>query len=167
MYHFHKIPYFSQDSHREIYEYTAPFFKKGRPELLVYANRKKNRTTTVKDNNNNELRQLSPSPDNYQNVIEQVKSIEKEQKLIESELSNLRKDNKILWEEMLASKESYHRHEKEIFKILHFLTILTSSINLPEKSIESNSKSKKLCNILLVVILIRSTMNNNNRALFR
>lgn len=111
MYHFHKIPHVLQGTaDDEIWEFTAPYFRKGRPELLIHANRKNNR-----NNNNNEQ---PPASADLTNLVQDI-SIQQEQ--ITKELASLRRAHEIMRQE---TREKHQRQEQAIFKILQFLNAL-------------------------------------------
>ncbi|ORE20933.1 hypothetical protein BCV71DRAFT_241933 [Rhizopus microsporus] len=118
MYDFHKIPHLQQgvlisdsNSH-EIWEFSNPHFQRGRPDLLILVTRKKN-----KDRDN-----MDGDAPSIASLADDLALIKKHQETIGNQLKELHRDNEILWQETLNSREKYHRHQEAIEKILLFLT---------------------------------------------
>ncbi|PHZ15097.1 uncharacterized protein RHIMIDRAFT_271316 [Rhizopus microsporus ATCC 52813] len=118
MYDFHKIPHLQQgvlisdsNSH-EIWEFSNPHFQRGRPDLLILVTRKKN-----KDRDN-----MDGDAPSVASLADDLALIKKHQETIGNQLKELHRDNEILWQETLNSREKYHRHQEAIEKILLFLT---------------------------------------------
>ncbi|KAG1452502.1 hypothetical protein G6F56_007803 [Rhizopus delemar] len=122
MYDFHKIPHIQQgvmiaESAYEIWEFSNPYFQRGRPDQLILVTRKKNKE---KDTMNSD----SPTISSLAEDIEIVKAY---QKSIGDQLKNLHRDNEIIWHETLNSRDKYYKHQEAIHKILLFLTAVFST----------------------------------------
>ncbi|KAG1049381.1 hypothetical protein G6F43_008287 [Rhizopus delemar] len=121
MYDFHKIPHIQQgvmiaENEHEIWEFSNPHFQKGRPDLLILVTRKKNKDRDATDG---DLKNTTYFADNL--II-----VKKNQIAMGDQLKELQRDNEILWQETLSSREKYHRHQEAIEKILLFLTAVFS-----------------------------------------
>ncbi|KAG1162097.1 hypothetical protein G6F37_002457 [Rhizopus arrhizus] len=121
MYDFHKIPHIQQgvmiaENEHEIWEFSNPHFQKGRPDLLILVTRKKNKD---RDPTDGDLKNTTYFADNL--II-----VKKHQTAMGDQLKELQRDNEILWQETLNSREKYHRHQEAIEKILLFLTAVFS-----------------------------------------
>ncbi|KAG0778840.1 hypothetical protein G6F62_010790 [Rhizopus arrhizus] len=121
MYDFHKIPHIQQgvmiaENEHEIWEFSNPHFQKGRPDLLILVTRKKNKDRDATDG---DLKNTTYFADNL--II-----VKKHQTAMGDQLKELQRDNEILWQETLNSREKYHRHQEAIEKILLFLTAVFS-----------------------------------------
>ncbi|CEG73325.1 hypothetical protein RMATCC62417_08733 [Rhizopus microsporus] len=98
MYDFHKIPHLQQgvlisDSNsHEIWEFSNPHFQRDGDVPSVAS------------------------------LADDLALIKKHQETIGNQLKELHRDNEILWQETLNSREKYHRHQEAIEKILLFLT---------------------------------------------
>ncbi|KAG0897537.1 hypothetical protein G6F34_006388 [Rhizopus arrhizus] len=122
MYDFHKIPHIQQgvmisESDHEIWEFSNPHFQRGRSDLLILVTRKKNKNRDTTDGD---------AP-NINTLAEDLTLVKKHQATIGSQLMDLHRDNEILWQETLTSREKYHRHQEAIEKILLFLTAVFST----------------------------------------
>ncbi|KAG1277626.1 hypothetical protein G6F62_010899 [Rhizopus arrhizus] len=118
MYDFHKMPHIRQDVNpSEIWEFSNPHFQQNRSDLLVLVTRKRNRDRDETDGEKVNLGTL----------LKEITSIKKHQNNITADLSNLRRDNELIWKETLAAREKHQRHEQVISKILQFLTIVFSN----------------------------------------
>ncbi|KAG1013024.1 hypothetical protein G6F27_002256 [Rhizopus arrhizus] len=122
MYNFHKIPHIQQgvmisESDHEIWEFSNPHFQRGRSDLLILVTRKKNKDRDTTDGD---------AP-NINTLAEDLTLVKKHQATIGSQLMDLHRDNEILWQETLTSREKYHRHQEAIEKILLFLTAVFST----------------------------------------
>lgn len=127
MYDFHKIPHVKQgvlanrdNSDNEIWEFSNSHFQRSRPDLLVLVTRKRNR-----DRDETDSEQI-----NLNGLLKEIIAIKKHQNNITADLSNLRRDNEIIWQEALSSREKHQKHQEVIAKILQFLTIVFSNEQL-------------------------------------
>ncbi|KAL7324955.1 Heat shock transcription factor, variant 2 [Mucor circinelloides] len=125
MYDFHKVPHLQQgvliaEAEHEIWEFSNPHFQRGRPDLLVLVTRKRNRDRDAIDSETVTLSTLAQDLD----------ALKKHQSTIGTELSDLHRDNEILWQETLNAREKYQRHQEAIEKILQFLTAIFANDNL-------------------------------------
>lgn len=125
MYDFHKVPHLQQgvliaEAEHEIWEFSNPHFQRGRPDLLVLVTRKRNRDRDAIDSETVTLSTLA----------QDIDVLKKHQSNIDTELSDLHRDNEILWQETLNSREKYQRHQEAIEKILQFLTAIFANDNL-------------------------------------
>lgn len=125
MYDFHKVPHLQQgvliaadNTENEVWEFSHPQFKRGRPDLLISVTRKRNRDR-------------EHAPDTKQvdlgSIVKDLTAIKKHQTSITADLSNLHKDNEMIWKEALIAREKHQRHQKIISKILQFLTVVFSN----------------------------------------
>ncbi|KAG1160495.1 hypothetical protein G6F37_003929 [Rhizopus arrhizus] len=122
MYDFHKIPHIQQgviisESDNEIWEFSNPHFQRGRSDLLILVTRKKNKDRDTTDGD---------AP-NINTLAEDLTLVKKHRATIGSQLMDLHRDNEILWQETLTSREKYHRHQEAIEKFLLFLTAVFST----------------------------------------
>jgi heat shock transcription factor len=117
MYGFRKIPHVLQVN--EIWEFAAPYFQQGRPDLLTFANRKKNRN---KQQQQSSLDQLTMSM-----LLQEITDMKNQQQHITKELRGLIKEQKAIQRESSAIRERYEKHEQVMSKIINFMSILLSS----------------------------------------
>lgn len=142
MYDFHKIPHVKQgvlanrdNSDNEIWEFSNSHFQRSRPDLLVLVTRKRNR-----DHDETDSEQI-----NLHGLLKEITAIKKHQNNITADLSNLRRDNEIIWQEILSSREKHQKHQEVIAKILQFLTIVFSNEQLAycaSQSLEQHQQQK-------------------------
>ncbi|CEI97004.1 hypothetical protein RMCBS344292_11147 [Rhizopus microsporus] len=142
MYDFHKIPHVKQgvlvnqdNSNNEIWEFSNSHFQRSRPDLLVLVTRKRNR-----DRDETDSEQI-----NLNGLLKEIIAIKKHQNNITADLSNLRRDNEIIWQEALSSREKHQKHQEVIAKILQFLTIVFSNEQLAfcaSQSLEQHQQQK-------------------------
>ncbi|ORE19177.1 hypothetical protein BCV71DRAFT_178091 [Rhizopus microsporus] len=143
MYDFHKIPHVKQgvlinrdNSNNEIWEFSNSHFQRSRPDLLVLVTRKRNR-----DRDETDSEQV-----NLNGLLKEIIAIKKHQNNITADLSNLRRDNEIIWQEVLSSREKHQKHQEVIAKILQFLTIVFSNEQLAfcaSQSLEQHQQQQK------------------------
>ncbi|KAI8880226.1 hypothetical protein K501DRAFT_335554 [Backusella circina FSU 941] len=122
MYDFHKVPHLQQcvliaENDHEIWEFSNPHFRQGRPDLLTLVTRKRNRDKDTVDTEDVSLSTL----------VTDLSLLKKHQATIGSDLHDLRRDNEILWQETLNAREKYQRHQDAIEKIIQFLTTIFSN----------------------------------------
>lgn len=141
MYGFHKIPHLHQGALRsepdtDYWHYEHPHFIRGQPELLGLIQRKKQAAATA-DETSLDLRGTTPSsaPNAFPNptnlsagqildihtIINGVAAIKRHQQNITGELAELKKSHNLLWQETIATRARYQKHQDTINKILRFL----------------------------------------------
>ncbi|KAI7902250.1 uncharacterized protein BX663DRAFT_436194 [Cokeromyces recurvatus] len=122
MYGFHKVPHLQNGvlnttGEAERWEFSNPHFQRNQPDLLLLVTRKKGRDPEEKEAGAVDL--------HY--ILDEIAAIKKHQMSISNELKNVQNDNQILWQENIATKERYHRHQETIDKILRFLASVFSN----------------------------------------
>ncbi|KAI7903004.1 uncharacterized protein BX663DRAFT_509194 [Cokeromyces recurvatus] len=128
MYDFHKVPHLQQgvliaESEHEIWEFSNPNFQRGRPDLLIFATRKRNRDRDI-------VNDIANDSVNVMHFVQDIATLKQQQTNLGNELKDLHRDNEILWQETLNAREKYQRHQNTIEKILQFLTSIFSNNNL-------------------------------------
>ncbi|CAO3642040.1 unnamed protein product [Mucor hiemalis] len=141
MYDFHKVPHIQQGvivneaAESEVWEFSHPNFRKNRPDLLALVTRKRNRDRD------------DPSSDvdgvNLRSLVKEISAIRQHQSNITADLKNLHRDNEIIWKETLAARESHHKHQQVITKILQFLTVVFSNESHQLEGVLSDIMSKE------------------------
>ncbi|KAI8990327.1 hypothetical protein BDB01DRAFT_687790, partial [Pilobolus umbonatus] len=116
MYGFHKVPHLQNgvlniQGTAERWEFSNPHFQRNQPDLLLLVNRKKGRDPEEKESGVVDLH----------HILDEISAIKKHQMSISNELKNVQNDNQVLWQENIASRERYNRHQETIDKILRFL----------------------------------------------
>ncbi|RCI03602.1 stress-responsive transcription factor hsf1 [Rhizopus stolonifer] len=121
MYDFHKIPHIQtgvmiNESEHQIWEFSHPHFQKQRSDLLTLVTRKKNKE--------------SDSEPNLTHLVDDLSMLKENQTQFQSELLDIKRDNEVLWQETLNSREKHQSHQKALEKILMFLTTVFPSDQL-------------------------------------
>lgn len=168
MYGFHKVPHLQQgsmaasaygNSETTIWEFSHLNFIRNRPDLLINVRRKigKEETTGNSTGSNENISSLSSSslvsdkitnPENFittaKNLRQELQFIHQQQTALRTDLLSLQRDNQLLWNENLASRERHLQQQQVIDRILRFLASvftadgkLLNSSNIP--GINANS----------------------------
>lgn len=149
MYGFHKVPHLQQGTmvtalaaspESNIWEFSNPNFQRGRPDLLINVRRKLSKeeekekaarsadasmstaasaTTAVKT-------PTAPADDSYEALRAEITALRTQQSAIRSDLLSIQRDNQLLWNENLASRERHAQQQQVIDRILRFLASVFS-----------------------------------------
>lgn len=137
MYNFHKVPHIQQgvlvcDSEFELWEFSHPHFQRARPDLLVLVTRK-----NTKDKETLE----EESTLGIASLVQEIDKIKSHQSVINDNVKDLHRDNEILWQETLSTREKYQNHQEAIQKMLQFLGAIFTSSMTSNKQIVTNIDS--------------------------
>ncbi|KAJ3129318.1 stress-responsive transcription factor hsf1 [Nowakowskiella sp. JEL0407] len=150
-YGFRKIPHLNQgvlhsDPSSEIWEFENPYFQKGKPELLLFVQRKKKEVPA--DTNNTDVAASSnvalPSvlanitSMDLQRIFQELASIKQNQLNISHDLKRIQEENQVLWTDAADVRERYRRQQATIDKILRFL----ASVFSPKKGTLAPKKKR-------------------------
>lgn len=114
MYGWHKVQDVnsgSMHSNDEHWQFQSPNFIKGREDLLDNIVRNKG-----KHNEEDEEQQLELSK-----VLSEIEQIKSRQITIGEDLSRIRNDNELLWNEYYSTRELYDKHSQMLDRIVRFL----------------------------------------------
>ncbi|KAF5284323.1 hypothetical protein FQA39_LY04616 [Lamprigera yunnana] len=122
MYGFRKVSMINMKDSDEPFqfEFTHQCFKRGHPDLLVDIKRKVNNSSkyinspekpAIEKPENNELSKLS----------EDVKGLCNQQAQMNVIISNLKKENTVLWREIAMLRQKYSKQSELVNRLIHFL----------------------------------------------
>ncbi|KAF9204336.1 stress-responsive transcription factor hsf1 [Haplosporangium sp. Z 27] len=136
MYGFHKVPHLQQgvlmpDSDSEQWEFSNPNFQKNQPDLLYLVARKK--ATGPNEDKDALTMDLG-------HILQDVAAIKRHQVAISTELKNIERDHKSLWQESIAARDRHQRQQETIDKILRFLASVFSGDK--KRAIVPNKKAR-------------------------
>ncbi|CEP12288.1 hypothetical protein [Parasitella parasitica] len=166
MYDFHKVPHLQQgvmlsstkNPNVEVWEFSSPNFQKNRPDLLILVTRKRNR----------DRQEANADPVNLGALVREISCIKKHQTTITADLRNLHRDNEIIWQETLVSREKHQKHQQIIAKILQFLTAVFSNDHHHQLLVSSgnnnnnNNNNDATTTALVVNTAVAKPPDNNN-----
>lgn len=147
MYGFHKIPHLQQGTmvaamvsppESNIWEFSNPNFIRGRPDLLVHVRRKLSKEEEQQKAAQPAIRTAqvlnSATPGNlpepvqvYESLRAELSALRNQQNAIRSDLLSIQRDNQLLWNENLASRERHAHQQQVIDRILRFLASVFSA----------------------------------------
>ena len=161
MYGFHKVPHLQQGSmaasaigntESTIWEFSHVSFIRNRPDLLINVRRKIGKDedatspTTSTSSNTSALSESRVSPDDFittaRSLRQELSFIYQQQNALRTDLQSLQRDNQLLWNENLASRERHLQQQQVIDRILRFLaSVFTADGKLLAGGINSNALS--------------------------
>ena len=139
MYGFHKVPHLQQGSmaasaigstETTIWEFSHVNFIRNRPDLLINVRRKigKDEDGMSPATSNSSITNLNDSRVSSDDFITTARSLRQElsfiyqqQNALRTDLQSLQRDNQLLWNENLASRERHLQQQQVIDRILRFL----------------------------------------------
>lgn len=154
MYGFHKIPHLQQgvlrsDSETEAWNFEHPNFHRGQPDLLCLISRKKQASERGGDEVPSEHRDIPngafPSGTNagalldVNSIIGGIAAIKRHQTTISAELTDIKRSNQHLWQEVIAARERHKQHQDTINRILKFLAGVFGTTATNSKNSQSPS----------------------------
>lgn len=137
MYGFHKVPHLQQGtlaasaprtSANDAWEFSNANFRKDRFDLLLLVKRK-----TQKDEENAAAQPVEPSriPEAsraaYQSFKSELDALKSQQEALRSDLTAIQRENQMLWNETMASRERHLHQQQVIERILRFLASVFST----------------------------------------
>lgn len=185
MYGFHKVPHLQQgtlatsafgNNESNIWEFSNVNFIRNRPDLLINVRRKigkedggnSTEVSPTLSNSSISLENVRISPSSSaedfiitaKNLKQEVQYLHQQQNALRTDLHSLQRDNQLLWNENLASRERHLQQQQVIDRILRFLAsvftadgkLLTSSniaglnstsLSALQSNLMSNSTSSK------------------------
>ncbi len=146
MYGFHKIPHLQQGTmvaaiasppESNIWEFSNPNFIQNRPDLLVHVRRKlskeeEQQKAVIQPITRTALTSSSSSSSNetvqvYESLRVELSALRSQQSAIRTDLLSIQRDNQLLWNENLASRERHAHQQQVIDRILRFLASVFSA----------------------------------------
>lgn len=138
MYGFHKVPHLQQGSmaasaignnESTIWEFSHVNFIRNSPESLVNVRRKlgKDEDSLISSpalsniSSNSNTRYPDDLAVNARHIRQELEFIQQQQTAIRTDLHSLQRDNQLLWNENLASRERHLQQQQVIDRILRFL----------------------------------------------
>ncbi|XP_076469919.1 heat shock factor protein-like [Babylonia areolata] len=122
MYGFRKVPNMEQGGlkvERDDVEFQHQFFVRGHEELLDRIKRKTGQART-------EQRPVSLDRDSLAKVLSEVSQIKNKQDSFNTTMEDLKRENQILWREVIKLTKKYQQQQQIISKIMHFLLSLVN-----------------------------------------
>ncbi|KAI6103664.1 hypothetical protein F5141DRAFT_1132293 [Pisolithus sp. B1] len=139
MYGFHKIPHLQQgvlrsENETEFWNFEHPHFIRGQPDMLCLIQRKKQAQPAVNANDDSNPH-ANLSKDciggtvglsqnqllDINSIFNGIQAIKRHQAAISADLNELKTSNQHLWQEAMASRERYKKHQDTINRIVKFL----------------------------------------------
>ena len=166
MYGFHKVPHLQQGSMASsavgnnevtIWEFSHISFVRNRPDLLINVRRKIVKDEEPSGGNGSRsgsgsslsslesisTSKISNSDENIQSITKNLRHelhfIHQQQNALRTDLNSLQRDNQLLWNENLASRERHLQQQQVIDRILRFLASVFSVDGKLLSSANSNS----------------------------
>ena len=139
MYGFHKVPHLQQGSmaasaigntESTIWEFSHVSFIRNRPDLLGNVRRKLGKddegtSPTISNSSITNLSDTRVSSDDFiataRSLRQELSFIYQQQNAVRNDLQSLQRDNQLLWNENLASRERHLQQQQVIDRILRFL----------------------------------------------
>ncbi|KAJ7684944.1 hypothetical protein DFH06DRAFT_1028126 [Mycena polygramma] len=128
MYGFHKIPHLQQgvlksEADAEHWNFVHPNFRRDQPDLLCLIQRKK--SGNVAEDDKLESTAL-PAANNaqvldIQSIVNGIAAIKRHQTTISTELSELKRNNELLWQESQSARARHQKQQDTINRIVKFL----------------------------------------------
>ncbi|KAJ7470524.1 transcription factor Hsf1 [Mycena latifolia] len=130
MYGFHKIPHLQQgvlksEADSEHWNFIHPNFRRDQPDLLCLIQRKKAANAADDEKMDSANAQL-PTAGNGQvldihSIVNGIAAIKRHQTTISAELSELKRNNELLWQESEAARARHQKQQDTINRIVKFL----------------------------------------------
>ncbi|KAJ6547325.1 hypothetical protein B0H19DRAFT_1165042 [Mycena capillaripes] len=128
MYGFHKIPHLQQgvlksEADSEHWNFVHPNFRRDQPDLLYLIQRKKSATAAEDDKLD---AAALPAANNaqvldIQSIVNGIAAIKRHQTTISAELSELKRNNELLWQESQTARARHQKQQDTINRIVKFL----------------------------------------------
>ncbi|KAJ7109142.1 HSF-type DNA-binding-domain-containing protein [Mycena epipterygia] len=130
MYGFHKKPHLQQgvlksEAGSEHWNFVHPNFRRDQPDLLYFIQRKK-AVNTAEDEKLESANTPLPTASNgqvldIQSIVSGIAAIKRHQTTISTELSELKRNNELLWQESEAARTRHQKQQDTINRIVKFL----------------------------------------------
>ncbi len=142
MYGFHKVPHIQQGEMltepSSAWEFSNPNFKRGRFDLLLLVKRK---TPNQEDGGTPTSVPNAPlGKQDVQAVLRELQLLRSQQDALRSDISNVQRENQMLWNETMAARERHLQQQQVIEKILRFL----ASIFASDKHVKGNQAASAI-----------------------
>ncbi|KAI6010287.1 hypothetical protein EDC04DRAFT_3146028 [Pisolithus marmoratus] len=139
MYGFHKIPHLQQgvlrsENETEFWNFEHPHFVRGQPDMLCLIQRKKQAQPTMnasddrnahtnlgKDTTGGAVGLSQNQFLDINSIVNGIQAIKRHQAAISADLNDLKTSNQHLWQEAMAARERYKKHQDTINRIVKFL----------------------------------------------
>ncbi|KAF7338498.1 Transcriptional factor [Mycena venus] len=126
MYGFHKIPHLQQgvlksDPGSEHWNFVHPNFRRDQPDLLCYIQRKKSTTAADDEKESVTLPAANAQVLDIHGIVNGIAAIQRHQTTISAELSELKRNNELLWQETQAARVRHQKQQDTINRIVKFL----------------------------------------------
>ncbi|KAI6043325.1 hypothetical protein EDC04DRAFT_2890961 [Pisolithus marmoratus] len=139
MYGFHKIPHLQQgvlrsENETEFWNFEHPHFVRGQPDMLCLIQRKKQAQPTMnasddrnahtnlgKDTTGSAVGLSQNQLLDINSIVNGIQAIKRHQAAISADLNDLKTSNQHLWQEAMAARERYKKHQDTINRIVKFL----------------------------------------------
>ncbi|KAJ7489939.1 hypothetical protein B0H11DRAFT_1047841 [Mycena galericulata] len=128
MYGFHKIPHLQQgvlksEAGSEHWNFAQQNFRRDQPDLLCLIQRKKAANPTEEDNVESANAALPAANQvlDIQSIVNGIAAIKRHQTTISTELSELKRNNELLWQESRAARTRHQKQQDTINRIVKFL----------------------------------------------
>lgn len=172
MYGFHKVPHLQQGtlaaaspktSSGDSWEFSNPNFRKDRFDLLLLVKRK----TQKEDEGVAGVTSIEPAqiPETnraaYQSFLAELTALKSQQEALRSDLTNIQRENQMLWNETMASRERHLHQQQVIEKILRFLASIFSC----DKNLNAAAAAAGI-NIAKRQLLLEDAPNSISRSIY-
>jgi heat shock transcription factor len=126
MYGFHKIPHLQQgvlksQAGSEHWNFIHPNFRRDQPDLLCYIQRKKSTTAGEEERETAALPAANAQVLDIHGIVNGIAAIQRHQTTISTELSELKRNNELLWQETQAARARHQKQQDTINRIVKFL----------------------------------------------
>ncbi|KAK7023756.1 transcriptional factor [Favolaschia claudopus] len=136
MYGFHKIPHLQQgvlksEAGSEHWNFVHPNFRRDQPDLLCYIQRKKSTTAAEDERESAALPTANAQVLDIHGIVSGIAAIQRHQTTISTELSDLKRNNELLWQETQAARARHQKQQDTINRIVKFLAGVFASHGSP------------------------------------
>ncbi|KAF8185022.1 hypothetical protein K438DRAFT_1723885 [Mycena galopus ATCC 62051] len=126
MYGFHKIPHLQQGvlkskADSEHWNFVHPNFRRDQHDLLCYIQRKKSTTAAEDERESAALPAANAQVLDIHGIVNGIAAIQRHQTTISAELSDLKRNNELLWQETQAARARHQKQQDTINRIVKFL----------------------------------------------
>ncbi|KAF7359442.1 Transcriptional factor [Mycena sanguinolenta] len=136
MYGFHKIPHLQQGvlkskAGSEHWNFVHPNFRRDQHDLLCYIQRKKSTTAAEDEREAAALPAANAQVLDIHGIVNGIAAIQRHQTAISAELSDLKRNNELLWQETQAARARHQKQQDTINRIVKFLAGVFASHGSP------------------------------------
>lgn len=158
MYGFHKVPQLQTDpsavasGQSSTWEFANPNFRRGRFDLLLLVKRKAHKEDDGSGVDGRDSGSTQAQLNGIEAILRELQTLRSQQDSLRTDLAAVQRENQLLWNETMASREKNLQQQQVISKILQFLaTVFVNDKNINAAAAAANiNKAKK--NLLLDMV---------------